>query len=1241
MKWLFGLSCSLLAACVATAPAVPEPPSLAELRRNAERNPQSPAAVRDLTFGELFAPGGDPARAEALMPRARKLAPRSAELAFAQGMLADMHGRPNAALQAYLESIELAAADGHPESQALIEAASYSVFGQSGLARDFVAHVHARLTPLLQKPGLSLAARSTLGDVLVPLAYRRGDAAYVAWLAQTLGCVRAVRVAGPFGPRELLGFDAPPPVDPSQPLAAAYDLGPGRGTRPTRTQHAHACALNLGAGEVADGGMSLAEAPLEVTRAGDYLLRLDTPNSVELFLDGKSVLRVDRRKQLGARVMFLKLSLSAGSHRLLARVSSRHPNPVLELSFAPLTPSDQFVLQPSAAPRPEPGLGLYLRVAGALARGDVLTARQALAEPTQAREASAVLLLQRAGVALSDPLLPESVRADEARRYLSLAASRDPAAWGPVVQLASLAAKAGRVKESIGVMRKAEERWPEVPAIGVALSEMLRGKNFGAAADRELARVRELVPDACGPIGAQLDAARARERYGEVVALTEELVKCDALSNARYTLLLEQRAFPDAQRELARLEALQPESGRYATLVAKLTLAKNMNDRAASERVIAELRRAYPRSYTGAIEQIDALASSGRKDAALQALQLATHNEPASMSGLHRVARALGQPHPLEPYRKDGLAALQAFQASGIKYDGPQVLVLDYMALRVFEDGSSIELIHTVQKAQSDEAVDQLGEVEVPEGAQVLTLRAIKPDGRRLEADNIAGKNSVSLPNFAPGDYVEFEYLQAKGPADGFPNGYLGERFYFKSFEIPFHRSQMVVLLPGDMPYQIDPRGAAPQVQEKLQDGLRVLDFAVDQSVPLVEEPNSVTAREFIPSVRIGVRATYEALIESLRDVLSDRALYDPYWAELAREIAGGAAANDYRLRAERLYTWVLANIENNNEVFSQAAVMLRARAGNRARVLHYLLGLAGVPAQLGLARSFGADRFESGMADAETYDHLLVLVPSGSSAPPIWLFTNERWAPFGFLPAALRSQPALLLEPNAPRVRVSDGLLGPDSRRFAVTAQLTAEGAAKIEVTETLHGSEAVAWRGQLEQIPAAQLEHRMEQEYVSRLFPGASLSSLKISGREQSNPELALHYVLEVRNFARPVGDGLAIPSILPSEVSANLARTAVRKTTELIGSPLKTEVSMKLQFPSGFTLASTPAPENLTAAFAARPTFSDRVQVEGSALQLERSLQLPAMRIDPKDYSVFAEFCRRVDEIEGRELLLRAAR
>jgi hypothetical protein len=832
--------------------------------------------------------------------------------------------------------------------------------------------------------------------------------------------------------------------------------------------------------------------------------------------------------------------------------------------------------------------------------------------------------------------LPDGVRSDEARSYLTRAAARDTAAWAPVAQLASLAAKAGQVKESIAILRKSEQRWPEVPAIGLALAELLRGKNFHAAADREIARVRELVPDACSPMAAQLEALRIRLRYQEIVPLIEELVRCDAQSSARYNLYIEQRDFGAAARELARLDTLQPETGRYASLLAKLSLAKNQGETAAASGVVKELRTRYPRSFAGALEQVDALEAEGHHTGALTAISDATRAEPAAMAGLYRIGQALGQKHVLDSYRKDGLAAIRAFETSGKKYDGPQVLVLDYMAMRLFDDGSSLELIHTVQKAQSDEAVDRLGEVEVPEGAQVLTLRALKPNGRVLEADNIAGKNTVSLPNLAPGDYVELEYLQAKAPSDGFPGGYLGERFYFKSFEIPFHRSQMVLLLPESMPYQLDPRGAAPKPHESVHDGLRVLDFAVDESVPLIEEPNSVSAREFIPSTRLGVHASFEALVDSLRDVLVDRNLYDPYWSALAKQIVGNATPQDHRLRAERLYAWVLANVENNNEVFSQAALMLRSKSGNRARVLHYMLGLAGVPAQLALARSFGGDNYDGTMADAETYDHLLVLIDPGGKQPT-WLYTNERWAPFGFLPTALRGQPALSLEPGAAKVLVSSGAFGPDARRFVVDAQLNAQGAARLDVTEQLHGSEAVAWRSQLEQIPKAELSRRMEQDYVSRLFPGASLVSLDIAGRELASPDLALHYVLDVQSYARITADGLALPAVLPSEISGSFARTATRKTTELVGSPVQTELDMTLRLPNGVKLASAPAPENLLGSFAGRPRFTDRVSVEGTALRLQRSLSMPAMRIDPQVYPAFTDFCRRVDEIEGRELYL----
>ncbi len=1236
-RWVLVLV-ALASAC-AGAPAHPERPTLESLREDAEANPRDAARWRTLALAEAFDNGSDPKKLDAELKHALELAPQDPALVYTRALLADVHGKPAVALDGYLKTIELAVGSPKPEAQALVEVASYAVLGQSGMSRGYVEAVQQRLSPVLKGAPLSAAARGAIGDALVPLAFRRGDLTAVNNLATALGCAQNFRVAGPFGPRELLGFDEKPRVDPGQPLAASYDLGAGRGERSTRPARARGCTVHFGGGPIADGGVSWAETSVRIANPGDYLVRLDTPNSVELFIDGKSSLRVDRRRMLGSRVLFHKVSLPAGDHRMMVQVATRHPNPVLELAITPLTAADALVVEKKPA-RSKSAFELHVAVAIALSRGDVLGARQALAFVATQADASPLLILQRASVALSDPLVPDEVRGDDARRLFARAVARDGGLWAPVAQLATLAAQAGRVSEAIDALKKAQARWPDVPAISLVLAEQLRSKGYQAAADREIARLREQVPDACGPIAAELESKRARERYSEANVLARLLVQCDAETNALYAAYLEKRDYGEAAKELKRLASFQTESGRYASLLAELTLAKNTSDEKALWATIRELRARYPRSFTGALEEFDALLASGKFEDARGALHAALKAEPASMAGFHRISRALLGEHALAAYRKDGLATIKSFEASGKKYDGPQVLVLDYMVGRVFEDGSSLELVHTVQQAQSDEAVNDLGEIQVPEGAEVLTLRSIKPDGRVLEADSISGKDTISMPSLTRGDYVEFEYVRANAPADGFPGGYLGDRFYFKSFEVPFHLSQMVMVLPKSMPFEIDPRGPAPQAKETMQGDLRVIDFTVEQSVPLVEEPSSVSSREFIPSVRVGANATFPAMVDSLRDVLVDRDLYDPYYAGFVRQIVGDAKPDAYRLRTERLYAWVLENIENNNDVFAQAALMLRAKSGNRARVLAYLMKLAGVPAQLALARSYAADATQSKMADGETYDNLLVRVDLPKEEP-VWLFTAERWAPFGFVPAMLRGQPALLLQPGAPETRVSEGLLGPDERTFKVQVALRAQGSARVDVTETLHGTEAVAWRSQLEQIPAAELERRIEQDYVARLFPSASLVSLEIEGRDKTSPELKLHYVAEVGSLARQVAGGLSLSSILPSELAANYARTASRKTTELIPSPIRTKVEVSVALPSGIAAPAPMAPVSLTAKLPGSPSFAETITIGTDAFTVQRTLLVPRSRVSPAEYPALAEFCRRVDAVEDREIVLPARR
>lgn len=1205
-----------------------------QLRLRAQEDPDDPQAQRQLALAEMFADDGDAERAPAAIVRALSLSPRDGELLLVEGLRRDVHGDPAGAFDAYLSALAALAGSGAPGAPHDSELVLQALAGLEGGVPQYRSRLSAALARAM--PRLSTPARYVAGNMQMKLHYRDGDRAAGQAIARGMGCVTELRAAGPFGPRDMLGFDVDHGPQPGAPLDAEYDLGPGRGVWPTRLLGARGCHVHLGGDPLARGGTRYAQGYVEVARAGRYLIVLDTPNSAELRVDGRQVLRVDRRRVLGARMEFVPVDLPAGHHELWLKVTSRHPNPVVALAISALGPRD---LEAAALPHPgarTPGFALYARATVALSRGDVLEARRLLRAAELHPRTSPMLLMQRANVALIDPLSPDEVRTGDARRLLVMALQKDPELWNPAIQLAGLIANGGRVKEAIGALRDAHTRWPQVPAVGLTLSELLRSKGWDEEADSVLKAVRALVPRACGPLLAEQAMWARRGRQAAADALVPEIMACDAQSNARAALLRRQRHWDEADAELARLSGLEPSQGQFAWWLARMDVAKERGDAAAAAAHLAALRQAYPLSESAVLERLDQLLAQGHSGQALAELQAALTEQPAAMSELRRLQPILGGKHVMDAYRRDGKAAIAAYEASGKVYEQPQVLVFDYMAVRVFTDGSSVELVHTVQKAQSDEALDALAEVQVPEGARVLKLHTIKQNGDELEPDAVAGKQSVSLPAMEVGDYVEFEYLQHNPPVDGFPGGYLGERFYFRSFEVPFAHSEMVAVLPADMVVQEDPRGAAPPTQRRVEGDTQVLTWMVENSPPLVGEPGSVAASEYIPSVRFAVGTRYEDFVDSVREVLVDRDLYDPAVAGLVGELVGDAEPGDHMLRARRLYAWVLENIENNKDVFSQSALMLRAHTGSRARVLHYMLGLAGVPSTLALARSFASDQTPSEVPDSGAYDFLMVRAGEGKAAT--WLYTAERGASFGYVPPLLRGQPALLLAEGAQRVTVDDHAgEGPDRRSLELDIAMQIDGSATIDVVEHVRGGGAVSWRGQLESVAEADLEKRFEQEYVARLIPGARLAELTVAGREADAPELTFRYTIDVAVLGRRVDGGWAIPHILATQLAANYAQLPARTTTQLVGATLDTEVTLRISFPRGVKPPKLPPAVDLHGP-GGHASFVQEARFDGDVLVLHRRAHVPPQRVSPQDYPRFAEFCREVDTVEAREIVFR---
>jgi hypothetical protein len=1221
--------CVLLAAC-AHPRTRQRPRPIDDLRERAAEHPNDKQAWLELALAEHLFDGADPVRARQALERAKQLGVSSLRLTFIEAEEHVLEARPGRALDAYFALLAAAPDSSDPLAPWLAESAFAALSDMNDAVDDYRTRLREAARSLEAKRArLGLTSAHQLAMQQLGQALLDGDLARAKSAAQLAGCVQNARVAGPFGPRELLGFDRDLEAQKPGPLAKEYDLGPGRGVQPVRSIETRRCVLPLGRGahDVLPG-TSVLRAELEVAQAGPHALRIESPNSFVVWVDGRELARADLRTQHPFGVRYVPLELEAGKHELKLKVSSRHPNPALSLA---LVRAQAAAVELTRLPAPTDPLSRYLAAKLALARGDAVSARELL-RGAELREPSAHWLVLEAAAAIADPLRAREQRRDRARELLRRANKANPAAWYPSVGLANLEAAEGRTKEAIEALRAAALRFPDAVAIKTALSEHLRQRGYVEEADRIVEELQKRMPHACAVTGIALASARNRGRMAEVERLIDPVLACDASASARYALFKAQRKYPEAAAELLRLRALADPPDPGQLLESELEHARLSGD-LARERKLREQRSVlWLDRPEPVLDKVDLALARGERKAALDYLSSAIAENPDSLFELTRIEEALGGAELFKDFRKNGAAIIKAFEASGRGYTEPEVLLLDYTVVRVFPDGSSADLTHNILRMQSQEAVDRNGEFGVPDGARLLALHTVKADGQRLEPDPIPEKTTWSLPNLALGDYVEFEMVRGETPSLGFPGGFLGNRFYFKSFEVPFDHSELVVVLPAGVEPVLDPRGPAPQTVRETKNGLTVLRWAAHESRPLPEEPGSVATREYLPSINLGFKASWEDYVESLRDLLADKDIHDPQAEAMVKQLLGPDRDAPASVRARKLFRFVSDQIEPSQEVFGLSAAMLAARTGSRERVLRYMLSLAGVESELALVRGAEADHSQALLPDPETFGYLVLRVATEHGL--VWLHAGARHAPFGFLPPQIRGEQALLLNAKTEPAVTPKGNLEDERREVDVQIALARDGKSEITVRETHRGPSAVAWRNDLDEVPQAELSARFEESYATNVVPGGRLKSVDFEARDDPEAPLVIKYVLNVDNLGHRVGDELRIPGLFPSTLQGQFARLAQRTTSALVAPAQVSEVRIHLQLPKGAKVRAVPEPAQLALGGA---RFAIESDAKENKVEITRRVRLPLQRVTPSDYPAFAGFCRSVDLAEAAELAI----
>jgi tetratricopeptide (TPR) repeat protein len=1205
---------------------------------------------------EMLAPGGLAAQVDAARRRLGAIPSDGMWGSLARALADESHGDPGGSAAGYVGALTAAAVSTAPQSTLVGWFAARRLVGLQASVADLYRTYGARLDRLLAHPGaLGWRAVAELEEWRAAEVYdkaqKTGDA-FDAEVRLRAGCARGVRLAGPFGhggaPDRLHSFPAERPG----PWPAAWEPDAMRRSVPHVLSVKQARCLAV-ADEQVQEGVFYAETFFSTHGERDLVLAVQ--GAVAVWVDDTQVLSRGAEdwgswQRFGAHVL-----VGDGRHRVLARVvapaaSIRLLNPdgsAAHLDTDADASQPYSVVPPSSLADPNPLDGI-VRAASvdpqALATADPIVAAlaadaahgeqmddvaSALVEPLVAPSDAPGLALEMASrFSFGDAAYPEDARTPRARALRARALARDPRLWSARLVAILDDAEQHGLPDAVDPLRKLAAEVGQEPEVLERLANVYSRLGWRPERLRTLADLAQRFPDDVEALHAYLDALEEDGPSGVADKIADRIVRLDPDAEVDIDRALARQDYKGAIAALERLGKRRPDRKDIAVRLAEV-LARSGDPSAAMREIESALAK-HPLDAHARFRLADSAYARGDREALERALASALQTG-ASTDELRAALVLVEGATDLKPYRKDGRAVIAEFEAwekAGHHMDGTAARVLDYSALWVHDDGSSEMLEHEIQKLQSQEAINSESETEPPSGL-VLHLRVIKPDGRIFEPEPVAGKPTLTLPHLEVGDYVELEHISSQ-PGDGAKGRqYGGPHWFFREADKGYWRSEFVVVTPSAKDLEIETRGNVPPPQTRELGTFVEHRWRVDLSPPAESEPDSPPITEFLPSVRVGWGVSLDATLARLVDLAGDDTPLDPRLRTLAMNIVRGAPARAIDERARLLYRWVAEHVQDGKETDGRRVVT--SGAGSRQAAFRYLLRLVGVDSQLALVKNGLAAPSIGPLSEVEQYGALVMRYPTDAGMR--WVLVRDKFAPYGYIPAELRDQPAIVLAPGMPRDTVhAPGVV--DGVTYEGRASMHDDGSAMLDLVLTLSGNRAIAWRNALDRIPQARLFDFVERELIAPSFDGGHVRELKVEGADSVDRPLIMNLKVEIPQMAKPVEGRLAVRPPFAPALSA-LAPLPERHTPMLRTASWHTEVRLSVVVPDSMAMPADVPRGELRMGTSYVVTHD---AVHGHAIDFDRVIDLPAGRVQPGDeYARWRTFVRSADTLLTRDVLV----
>lgn len=498
----------------------------------------------------------------------------------------------------------------------------------------------------------------------------------------------------------------------------------------------------------------------------------------------------------------------------------------------------------------------------------------------------------------------------------------------------------------------------------------------------------------------------------------------------------------------------------------------------------------------------------------------------------------------------------------------------------------------------------------------------------------------VQFPRLDAGDVVELRYrIDDVTPRNEFAD-YFGEIVYLQGLD-PMANAEYVLSTPKSRKIYVDVQHPGLERQTSTSGGRTIHRFFA-KTVPAVQpEPEMPPLSEVLGFVHVSTYATWEELGRWYWGLVKDQFDLDDETRKLARRITEGKTTDLEKVSA--VYDWVIRNTRYVALEFGiygykpRRCVQTVARGWgdckDKATVIVTLLKELGIPSTLVVLRTRLRGDFRSRLPSFAPFDHAIAYVPS------LGLFldgTAEHTGPME-LPRMDLGALGLFVGPEGTELRVLPNA-DPEKNfvRRSVTARLSPNGEARLELDYETSGFVSAEWRRRYH--AQATLRARVSSDLGGE-YPGFELApgprGLQTSNLGDALEPVRIRIAGSTKTFARREGDELSMavtPSLRLTPKFASLSRRTQPVVTE---SFTTTEETVVVELPEGARVVSAPTSVEEKGRFG---SYSVRVSVDGSRVEVKSRVAVTANRIAPRDYADWRRFCEAVDRAFSPRLLVR---